>query len=69
MNGEYAETGLTLTSMNFSITDPLTDPRWEDLVAQHPLASPFHQRGWLKALYRTMDMSFRVDQCSKKENT
>ena len=39
--------------MNFCITDPLTDPRWEDLVAQHPLASPFHQRGWLKALYRT----------------
>jgi CelD/BcsL family acetyltransferase involved in cellulose biosynthesis len=39
--------------MNINITDPLTDPRWEDFVAHHALASPFHQRGWLQALYRT----------------
>ena len=52
-SGEHAKVGLTLPSMNFCITDPLTDPRWDDLVAQHPLASPFHQRGWLQALYRT----------------
>jgi len=30
--------------------DPLTDRRWEDLVAVHPNASIFHQVGWLRAL-------------------
>jgi CelD/BcsL family acetyltransferase involved in cellulose biosynthesis len=39
--------------MNLCITDPLTDQRWEALVAQHPQASAFHQRGWLKALSQT----------------
>jgi CelD/BcsL family acetyltransferase involved in cellulose biosynthesis len=51
--GEYAKAGFTQPSMKLCITDPLTDPRWKDLVAQHPLASPFHQRGWLQALSRT----------------
>ena len=39
--------------MNIHITNPLTDPRWDDLVARHALASAFHQRGWLEALFRT----------------
>ncbi|HTR24408.1 MAG TPA: GNAT family N-acetyltransferase [Terriglobales bacterium] len=33
--------------------NPLADPRWDDLVARHPSASVFHQRGWLEALHRT----------------
>jgi Acetyltransferase (GNAT) domain len=32
---------------------PLRDSRWDDLVAQHPGASVFHERGWLEALNRT----------------
>jgi hypothetical protein len=35
------------------ILNPLTDDRWDDLVARHPCASAFHQRGWLEALSRT----------------
>jgi CelD/BcsL family acetyltransferase involved in cellulose biosynthesis len=33
--------------------DPLSDCRWDDLVASHPRASVFHQTGWLKALAQT----------------
>lgn len=33
--------------------DPLLDRRWNDLVASHPKASVFHQRGWLQALAKT----------------
>jgi len=33
--------------------DPLQDKRWDELVARHPKASAFHQRGWLTALART----------------
>lgn len=36
-----------------NIIDPLTDARWDDLVARHPSASAFHRRGWLEALQRT----------------
>jgi CelD/BcsL family acetyltransferase involved in cellulose biosynthesis len=36
-----------------NIIDPLTDPRWDDLVARHPSASAFHRRGWLEALQQT----------------
>lgn len=36
-----------------NIIDPLTDTRWDDLVARHPSASAFHQRGWLEALKQT----------------
>src|SRR5271156_87558 len=32
---------------------PLSDPRWDDLVAHHPKASIFHERAWLEALRRT----------------
>jgi CelD/BcsL family acetyltransferase involved in cellulose biosynthesis len=33
--------------------DPLQDPRWSELIAQHPRASAFHTRGWLSALQAT----------------
>ena len=33
--------------------DPLSDRRWDELVARHPNASAFHERGWLEALNRT----------------
>lgn len=33
--------------------DPLRDERWPGFVARHPLASVFHSRGWLEALWRT----------------
>src|SRR5277367_1211400 len=33
--------------------NPLSDPRWDTLVACHPKASVFHQRAWLEALRRT----------------
>jgi hypothetical protein len=39
--------------VSINITNPLTDGRWDDLVACHPRASVFHQRGWLEALDRT----------------
>ena len=39
--------------MTIHITNPLSDPRWDDLVTRHPHASAFHQRGWLEALSRT----------------
>lgn len=39
--------------MPMSSLNPLVDPRWDDLAAAHPKASPFHQRGWLKALAGT----------------
>jgi CelD/BcsL family acetyltransferase involved in cellulose biosynthesis len=35
------------------VLDPLLDSRWDELVARHPSASVFHQRGWLEALART----------------
>ncbi len=39
--------------MTIQLINPLTDPRWDDLVARHELSSAFHQRGWLDALSRT----------------
>ena len=39
--------------MDPHILEPLSDRRWDDLVARHPNASVFHQRGWLEALHRT----------------
>ena len=39
--------------MELYTTDPLSDTRWDDLVARHPKASAFHNRGWLEALART----------------
>ncbi len=40
-------------AVNIYIVDPLSDARWDELVARHALASVFHQRGWLEALVRT----------------
>ncbi len=42
-----------LDTMSIHTIDPLSDRRWDDLVARHPNASAFHQRGWLEALART----------------
>lgn len=39
--------------MTIHTIDPLSDDRWDTLVARHPRASVFHQRGWLQALSRT----------------
>lgn len=33
--------------------DPLHDPRWAQLVQNHPRATVFHTPGWLEALRRT----------------
>jgi CelD/BcsL family acetyltransferase involved in cellulose biosynthesis len=35
------------------VVDPLADPRWRELVSQHPRASAFHTPEWLEALRRT----------------
>ncbi|HLX86814.1 MAG TPA: GNAT family N-acetyltransferase [Terriglobales bacterium] len=35
------------------IVDPLSDPRWDKLVASHPRASLFHSSGWLRSLALT----------------
>jgi len=39
--------------MPVHITNPLSESRWEDLVARHPRSSVFHQKGWMEALLRT----------------
>jgi hypothetical protein len=39
--------------MSVHVINPLLDNRWDDLVARHPRASVFHERGWLGALART----------------
>ena len=39
--------------MNVHTLNPLTDRRWDDLVARHPSASVFHKRGWLESLALT----------------
>jgi CelD/BcsL family acetyltransferase involved in cellulose biosynthesis len=38
---------------NIRVVDPFMDSRWDELVAKHPRASPFHKPGWLKALQLT----------------
>jgi hypothetical protein len=46
-------------------TDPMQDPRWEELARKHPRASVFHCSSWLKALRRTYDYEpFVVTTCS-----
>jgi len=42
-----------MKAMRIHALNPLLDSRWDDLVARHPKASVFHQRGWLEALART----------------
>ena len=39
--------------VNLYTVDPLSDRRWDDLVARHPRASAFHERSWIEALQRT----------------
>src|SRR5690349_20387135 len=39
--------------MKIHIINPLLDRRWDELVARHPKASIFHERGWLEGLART----------------
>jgi hypothetical protein len=39
--------------MDLYTLDPMLDSRWDDLVASHPKASVFHQKGWLMALARS----------------
>lgn len=39
--------------MKINIINPLLDRRWDELVARHPKASVFHERGWLEGLART----------------
>ena len=39
--------------MDIHVIKPLEDPRWADLINQHPKASVFHTTAWLAALSRT----------------
>lgn len=39
--------------MRFYQVDPMQDPRWAELVEQHPRASIFHTVGWLRTLRST----------------
>lgn len=43
--------------MSIYTVDPLSDPRWPELVSAHPDASVFHTRGWLDALRQTYGYS------------
>jgi hypothetical protein len=42
-----------IKGVRISVVNPLSDRRWDELVARHPRASGFHQRSWLEALART----------------
>lgn len=42
-----------MTTGTVKTLNPLSDPRWDDLIARHPRASIFHERAWLEALRRT----------------
>jgi CelD/BcsL family acetyltransferase involved in cellulose biosynthesis len=47
----YVRSAVVCTNaVNIHTINPLSDRRWDDLVARHPQASAFHQRGWLEAL-------------------
>lgn len=45
--------GVCIISLTLHVTNPLSDNRWDELVARHPQGSAFHQRGWLEALHLT----------------
>ncbi|HKW64937.1 MAG TPA: GNAT family N-acetyltransferase [Candidatus Acidoferrum sp.] len=50
----FARAGLLpVNKVRIHVLDPLLDGRWDELVARHPNASVFHDRGWLEALART----------------
>lgn len=38
-----------------SVIDPLQDPRWGELVEQHPASSVFHTTEWLSSLHSAYD--------------
>src|SRR5271166_4816066 len=49
--------------------EPLTDPRWETFLQQHPRASMFHSLAWLRALRRTYgfpSIAFTTSQDDRK---
>jgi CelD/BcsL family acetyltransferase involved in cellulose biosynthesis len=49
--------------------DPMEDPRWPRLLAEHDLATLFHSREWLSALQRTYGYSASVvTTCAPGEN-
>jgi hypothetical protein len=39
--------------LSLYLINPLSDDRWDDLVARHPKASAFHKRSWVESLVRT----------------
>jgi hypothetical protein len=48
------QSSATIATMAFAKeVNPLRDPRWDSLVANHPQATVFHSREWLEALHRT----------------
>ena len=48
------QSSATIATMAFvKEVNPLRDPRWDSLVANHPQAAVFHSREWLEALHRT----------------
>jgi len=49
----FCESPSQMKSVSIHTLNPLLDDRWDDLLARHPKASVFHQRGWLEALART----------------
>ena len=49
----FYDTGIVFTSCLSNRIQPLTDPRWAELVKRHPRSSVFHTREWLEALHRT----------------
>jgi len=48
--------------------DPLTDPRWPELLSRHPQASIFHTCEWLKALQKTYGYKPIAFTTSQNEN-
>jgi len=48
-----SEFRLPMKTDRVHIVNPLSDNRWDELVARHPKASAFHQRSWLEALALT----------------
>jgi hypothetical protein len=48
MNYERSEYDMAIYQI-----DPISDPRWAELLLRHPDASVFHSPGWLKALRDT----------------
>ncbi len=54
--------------MNVYFTNPLTDPRWEELVQRHTDASVFHATAWMRALQSSYGYESGVLTTSKPGN-